>query len=77
MTMMNAHALPEFRANDNVRLLRSHGDVPSGALGRILGRFAREVGATYVVSFEGDKQRIARDVCSSEIVLADDVRAPA
>jgi len=54
-------------------------DVPRRAelLGRILGRFARESGALYVVSFEGDRVRVAGDVLFEEIVLADDLRASA
>ena len=67
----------EFQPNDNVRLLARHGDVRSGTLGRILGRFARETGPTYVVSFEGDSVRIAGDVRFEEIVLADDLRLSA
>jgi hypothetical protein len=67
----------EFRLNDNVRLLDRHGDVRSGTLGRILGRFARETGPTYVVSFEGDDIRVAGDVRFEEIVLADDLRTSA
>ena len=67
----------EFHPNDNVRLLQRHGDIRSGSLGRILGRFARESGPTYVVSFEGDHVRVAGDVRSDEIVLADDFRPSA
>jgi hypothetical protein len=33
-----------------VRLIERHGEVPSGALGRVVGRFARE-NPTYIVSF--------------------------
>lgn len=68
--------LTEFHANDNVRLLRRHGDIRSGTLGRILGRFARE-NPTYVVSFEGDGIRVAADVHFDEIVLADDLSVSA
>ena len=67
----------EFHPNDNVRLLARHGDVRSGTLGRILGRFARETGPTYVVSFEGDSVRVAGDVRFEELVLVDDLRASA
>ena len=67
----------EFYPNDNVRLLERHGDVRSGTLGRILGRFAREAGPTYVVSFEGDHVRVAGDVRFEEIVLVDDLRVSA
>jgi hypothetical protein len=75
MTDMTPHALTEFHPNDNVRLLCSHGDVRSGTLGRILGRFARDAAPTYVVSFEGDRPRVAGDVRCEEIVLVDDLRA--
>jgi hypothetical protein len=64
----------EFHPNDSVRLVQPHGDVRPGTLGRILGRFARETGPTYAVSFEGDHGRVAGDVRSEEIVLADDRR---
>ena len=74
---MKAPVLTEFQMNDNVRLLDRHGDVRSGTLGRILGRFARETSPTYVVSFEGDRVRIANDVRFDEIVLADDLRLSA
>ena len=76
VTTIPTHSLAEFRRNDGVRLLDRHGDVPAGTLGRILGRFAREL-PTYVVSFEGASARIARDVRSEELVLADDLRASA
>ena len=74
---MKTPILTEFRMNDNVRLLDRHGDVRSGTLGRILGRLARESCPTYVVSFEGDRVRIASDVRFEEIVLADDLRLSA
>ena len=67
----------EFHPNDNVRLLQRHGDIRSGTLGRILGRFAREECPTYVVSFEGDHVRVSGDVRFEEIVLANDLRASA
>jgi hypothetical protein len=35
-----------------VRLLERHGDVRSGTLGHIIGRFARE-NPSYIVSFDG------------------------
>jgi hypothetical protein len=38
--------------NADVRLIERHGDVRSGALGHIVGRFARE-NPTFVVSFDG------------------------
>ena len=74
---MQKPALTEFRPNDSVRLLDRHGDVRSGTLGRILGRFARDTSPTYVVSFEGDRLRIAGDVRFEELVLADDLRTSA
>jgi hypothetical protein len=74
---MDKPVLTEFRLNDNVRLLDRHGDVRPGTLGRILGRFARETSPTYVVSFEGDGARIAGDVRSEEIILAEDFRPSA
>jgi hypothetical protein len=70
-------ARSEFHPNDSVRLLQPHGDLRPGTLGRILGRFARESGPTYVVSFEGDHVRVAGDVRSDEIILADDFRPSA
>ncbi len=70
---MNDTSTPtEFHPNDNVRLLQRHGDLRPGTRGRIVGRFARENAPTYVVSFEGERERIAGDVRSEEIVLADD-----
>ena len=72
MTNTPTPDLTEFHANDNVRLLRRHGNIRSGTLGRILGRFARET-PTYVVSFEGDEVRVAADIHFDEIVLADDL----
>ncbi|MDX6439446.1 MAG: hypothetical protein QOF45_2029 [Gaiellaceae bacterium] len=77
MTNIPPHAHTEFHPNDNVRLLQSHGDVRSGTLGRILGRFARDASPTYVVSFEGDRPRVAGDVRFEEIVLVDDLRGSA
>ena len=74
---MKTTAPTQFHPNDIVRLLQRHGDVRSGTLGRILGRFAREAGPTYVVSFEGDHVRVAGDVRFEEIVLADDLRTSA
>jgi hypothetical protein len=40
----------EFQLHDAVRLVERVGNVPTGALGRVLGRFAR-TNPTYVVSF--------------------------
>jgi hypothetical protein len=43
-----------------VRLISRHGKVPSGALGHVVGRFARE-NATYIVSFEADVIEVRSD----------------
>jgi hypothetical protein len=55
-----------FRTNDRVRLLGSHGKHPSGSLGRIVGRFARE-DPTWVVSFSATEPCI--EVRSDRITL--------
>ena len=60
----------EFHQNDIVRLLNQHGDIASGTVGRILGRFASEK-PTYVVSFEGDSVRIVGDVRFEEVALTE------
>jgi hypothetical protein len=77
MTNRPPNAVTEFHLHDDVRLLNCHGDVRSGTLGRVLGRFARGLDPTYVVSFAGDSVRIAGDVRFDEIVLVDDLRASA
>jgi hypothetical protein len=65
------HALtflfPEFRHNDVVCLVGLHGNVSPGACGRIVGRFARDVDPTYVVSFE---DQVCTDVRADELVPA-------
>jgi hypothetical protein len=61
--------LTEFRLSDGVRLLDRHGDLPSGAVGRIIGSFARPVPA-YVVNFERQEFGVL-EVRPDEIVLAD------
>lgn len=43
-----------------VRLIDRHGKVPSGALGHIVGRFARE-NPTYIVSFAADVIEVRSD----------------
>jgi len=68
--MKPAPDLTEFRRRDAVRLLDCHGDLPSGAVGSIVGWFARPVPA-YVVSFERE-QPCVLEVRPDEIVLADD-----
>jgi hypothetical protein len=69
-------ALSEFRLGDVVRLLDRHGNVPSGAGGRIIGMFASPTSRAYIVSFEGEGAGAA-DVRFDQIVLAHDVRASA
>jgi hypothetical protein len=44
----------------SVRLLDRHGKVPSGALGRIVGRFARD-DPTYIVSFSAEVIEVRGD----------------
>jgi hypothetical protein len=51
MTPIYTPILHPFRPNDDVRLLSQHGEVRSGALGRILGRYSR-TNPTYLVSFQ-------------------------
>jgi hypothetical protein len=48
-----------------VQLIDRHGKVPSGAIGHIVGRFARE-NPTYIVSFAADVIEVRGD----EIVTA-------
>jgi len=43
-----------------VRLIDRHGKVPSGAIGHIVGRFARE-NPTYIVSFAADVIEVRGD----------------
>ncbi len=50
-------AQSRFRQHDRVRLLRSYGEQPAGACGRIVGRFARDV-PTWVVSVDGDSPAV-------------------
>jgi hypothetical protein len=71
---MNVSVLHEFRPNDAVRLLARLGDLPSGAAGRIIGRFARSE-PTYVVAFRGELPCV--EVRSDQIVLTGDLRASA
>ena len=66
-------ALSGFKANDVVRLLDRHGDVPSGAVGRIVGVFPHSTDCSYLVSFA--VEACVADVRFLEIVLAHDDRA--
>jgi hypothetical protein len=68
MTPTLAPVIDVFRPNDEVRLILRHGDIRSGALGRILGRYARSTDPTYVVSFQDEPGCI--EVRANEIVLA-------
>ncbi len=43
-----------------VRLINRHGKVPSGALGHIVGRYARDK-PTYIVSFAADVIEVRGD----------------
>jgi hypothetical protein len=72
MTPIDTPVPSEFRLHDDVRLLDDHDDVRSGALGCILGRYARELGPTYLVRF-GDQ--VCNDVRFEEIVIAGDLAA--
>ena len=64
-------ALVEYDLNDDVRLLDRHGDVPSGSIGRVLGKIPGSSGRpTYVVSFV-DKKVCVLSVRFNEILLAD------
>ena len=66
-------AASEFRLGDIVCLVDRHGDIPSGARGRIIGRFAGSTDRNYIVSFEGEGAGAA-DVRFDQIVLAYDAR---
>ena len=68
MTPTLAPVIDMFQPNDKVRLLLRRGDIRSGALGRILGRYARSTDATYVVSFHDEPGCI--EVRPDEIALA-------
>ena len=68
--LMDASVHSEFHQNDAARLLDRHGDLPSGAAGRIIGWFARSE-PTYVVSFGRDHR--CGELRSDEIVLTRDV----
>lgn len=69
----NMPAFSGFNANDVVRLLDRHGDVPSGAVGRIVGVFPHSTDRSYLVSFA--VEACVADVRFDEMVLAHDVRA--
>jgi hypothetical protein len=68
MTPTLAPVLDSFHPNDEVRLLKEPGNIRSGALGRILGRYARSTEATYVVSFQNEPGCI--EVRPDQIALA-------
>ena len=62
-----------FEIRDVVRLSNAHGDIPAGALGSVLGRFANEL--SYLVNFPDDALpeggvRVA-EVRADEIALAE------
>jgi hypothetical protein len=57
-----------YRPNDEVRLIFRHGEIRSGAVGRVLGCYARSADPTYVVSFQGEPG--CTEVRPSEIALA-------
>lgn len=59
----------DFEIYHDVRLIGRHGDVASRTCGRILGKFPSSTGETWVVSFEGDRVRIAGDVLREQLVL--------
>jgi len=68
MTSTLAPAMDMFRPNDEVRLLFRHGDIRSGARGRVVGRFARRTDPTFVVSFQNQAGCI--EVRADELALA-------
>ena len=57
-------------------MLEYHGDVPSGAVGRVLGSFPRPTETTYVVSFV-DAKVCVLELHDDEIVFVDDFHAAA
>ena len=66
-------ARPEFRLNDAVCLVTGQGDVPTGAVGRVLGKFPHAGGLSYAVVFV-DKKVVALALRHDEIVFAFDYR---
>jgi hypothetical protein len=66
-------AFSGFNANDVVRLLDRHGDVPSGAVGRIVGVFPHSTARSDLDSYA--VEGCVADVRFDEMVVADDVRA--
>ena len=60
----------EFNLNDAVLLLGRRGDIPAGAVGRVLGSFPRLLETSYPVVFIEDKVTVL-DLRPDEIVLAD------
>jgi hypothetical protein len=65
----------EDERGDFVRLLNQHDAIPAGTSGRIVGGILWPI-PTYLVSFDGESVHVA-DVHSAELVLANDLRAPA
>ena len=66
----------DFGLNDCVRLLHRHGDIASGSMGSVLGKFGDPSDRSYIVSFEHEGTCVT-DVRFDEIVLAHDARRSA
>ena len=64
---VHTSALQEFRPNDAVQILDRHGDLPAGATGRVIGRFARSE-PTYLVSFGAEVPCVQFRSLQKEIV---------
>jgi hypothetical protein len=60
----------EFNLNDAVLLLVRKGDVPAGAVGRVLGSFPRLLETSYPVVFIEPKVTVL-DLRPDDIVLVD------
>jgi hypothetical protein len=73
VTVVNTHSplSAEFLVNDAVRLLDPHCDVPSGTVGRILGKFPRPTDTTYVVCVVDERLSVL-EIFANEIVPVDD-----
>jgi hypothetical protein len=69
-----ADAVAEYSLNDAVSLLSGQNDVPTGAVGRVLGTFPHPGGPSYAVVFVAHKLS-ALALRPEEIVLANDHRA--
>ena len=61
---------PEFNLDDAVLLLGRQGDVPAGAVGRVLGSFPHLLETSYPVVFIGPRVTVL-DLRPDEIVLVD------